>query len=80
MLTDRQLNEIRFDIKNTKPSSSLQGMFRQHCEDLLTENAALREQLAHVTKERDSLRAVVDEFHQVFKYWAEKTPERGVTT
>src|SRR5258705_5449244 len=40
-LTEKQIEEIRFDIANTQPTSSPMGLFRQHCQDLLAERARL---------------------------------------
>lgn len=80
VLSDKQLEEIRFDIKNTKPTSSLQGLFRQHCETLLAENTALREQSnpCHADAEEDlaSARLRIDELKDQLAHWQERTRER----
>lgn len=54
-LTDDEVANIRFDLVNTKPSSSPMGLFRQHCEGLLNEHDALCATVRALRTERDTL-------------------------
>ena len=63
MLTKKQIEDIEFDIKETAPSSSPMGLFRQHCMDLLAERLDL---IAEVERLRGEVNRVLDNVNDYY--------------
>lgn len=68
ILTEQAIANIRFDLANTKPAPAPMGLFRQHCENLLSEHESLQSQLEQLRAElaeEKRLRAELKQIAQI---------------